>query len=317
LVAGVFSWIVAPWAAAGIAARAAGVDLVSILGASPRESLLWAYVFGVMWGVGGLTFGLSMRYLGMSLGYALALGYCAAFGTVIPPIFQGRFHDLLGGLSGRVTLGGVVLCLAGIAVCGRAGVMKERELSNEAKQAAIREFSFVKGIWVAALAGVMSACMAFAIAAGEPIGRLALSRGFDPLWQNTPVFIVILAGGFTTNALWCLFLNARNGTGADYLGCRPRRLLTNYILSATAGTTWYMQFMFYGMGKTQMGRFDFSSWSIHMAFIIVFSNVWGLALAEWRGVSRRTLRTIEAGILVPVFSTFVIGAGSYLQSRGW
>jgi L-rhamnose-H+ transport protein len=310
LVGGVFSWIVAPWIVAFLAVP----ELLPIFRAAPLSSLLGSYLFGVLWGIGGLTFGLSMRYLGMSLGYALALGFCAAFGTLIPPIYSGAIVDALHRSSGLTMLTGVLVCLAGIGVCGRAGVSKERELSTEAKRATIREFSFVKGVWVAVFAGVMSACMAFAIAAGKPIAALAVEYHVPPLWQNTPVFVVILAGGFTTNFLWCLFLNVRNRSAGDYFNRGAAPLATNYLFSALAGVTWYLQFMFYGMGTTKMGRYDFSSWTIHMAFIIVFSNLWGLAFREWKGSNRRTIQMVVVGILVLVASTLVIGFGNYLAS---
>lgn len=312
LVGGVLSWIVAPWLVAWLTAP----DLIGVLAGAPPASMLWSYTFGVLWGIGGLTFGLSMRYLGISLGYAVALGFCAALGTLIPPIFSGAIGGMMAGQSGRVVLAGVVLCLAGIAVCGRAGILKERELSAESKAQTIAEFNFARGIWVAVLAGVMSACMAFGIAAGKPIAELAVKNGAAPLWQNTPVFIVILAGGFTTNCIWCLFLNWRNRTGGDYLNADGSPLLANYLLSALAGVTWYLQFMFYGMGTTQMGRYDFASWTLHMAFIIVFSNLWGLALREWKGCSRKTLAWIAAGLLVLVASTIVIGYGNKLGGTG-
>ena len=310
LVGGAFSWIIAPWIVAAIACP----NLLSVLRGAPARSLFWSYFLGVLWGLGGLTFGLSMRYLGLSLGYALALGFCAAFGTIIPPIFNGQFSAMTAVLSGWITLLGVGVCLAGIAVCGKAGVAKERELSAEQKQQTVREFDFGKGVWVAMFAGVMSACMAFAIAAGKPIAALAIERGTPPLWQNTPVFVVILAGGFTTNFLWCVTLNWRNRSGRDYLNGGGSSLTANYLFSALAGITWYLQFMFYGMGTTKMGRYDFSSWTIHMAFIIVFSNLWGLFFHEWKGVSRRTHYLIRAGIAVLIASTIMVGLGNYLAA---
>jgi L-rhamnose-H+ transport protein len=272
------------------------------------------YLFGLLWGVGGVTFGLSMRYLGMSLGYALALGFCAAFGTIIPPVFMGRSGELITWPSGLTTLVGIVVCLLGIAVCGWAGVVKERELSDEKKRETIKEFNFAKGVWVAIFAGVMSACMALGIAAGKPIARLAVERGVPDLWQNSAVFVCILAGGFTTNFIWCVFLNIKNRTLKDYLNSGSSPLVGNYIFSGLAGITWYLQFMFYGMGTTKMGKYEFSSWTIHMAFIIVFSNIWGLIFREWKGSSRRTHRIIFLGILVLILSTVVVGFGNYLAS---
>lgn len=312
LVGGVFSWIVMPWLVAALTVP----QLLSLLGEAPTGSLIRSYVFGVLWGVGGLTFGLSMRYLGMSLGYAIALGFCAAFGTLVPPLFDGSFGELLWRRSGLTILAGVAVCLIGIAICGRAGIAKERELSPDQKRASIKEFSFVKGVLVAIFAGIMSSCMAYGITAGEPIAQLAVERGTPALWQNSPVFIVVMGGGLTTNLIWCLVLNIKNRSAKDYITVGQASLAGNYFFSALAGITWYFQFMFYGMGTTKMGRYGFSSWTVHMAFIIAFSNLWALVFHEWKGASRRTLATIVAGILVVALSTVVIGAGNYLAALG-
>jgi len=310
LISGIFAWIIMPWGVAYITVP----NLSEVLVSAPKGSLAVCYVLGVLWGVGGLTFGLSMRYLGMSLGYALALGYCAAFGTIIPPLYFGTFGRLLENTSGLMTLAGVVVCLAGIAVCGWAGISKERELSENQKKETIKEFDFKKGLWISLLCGIMSACFAFGIAAGKPIASRAAELGTPSLWVNGPVFIIIMAGGFTTNFLWCFYLNMKNRTGKDYLKSGNASLFHNYVFSGLAGTIWYFQFMFYGMGTTKMGEYDFSSWSIHMAFIIVFSNIWGLIFNEWKGSSRKTLTLVITGICVLVLSTVVIGIGNYMAS---
>jgi len=256
-----------------------------------------------------------MRYLGMSLGYAIALGFCAAFGTIVPPIYKGTFGDLITSVSGLTTLTGVFVCLIGIAICGWAGICKENELSAEEKKKAIKEFNFIKGLLVAIFAGVMSACMAFGFTSGEPIAEIAVRHQTPSLWQNNPVLIVIFAGGFATNFFWCVFLNLKNHTAKDYLDTRAP-LINNYVFSALAGITWYLQFMFYGMGKPKMGKFDFAAWTVLMSLIIVFSNIWGLIFREWKGTSRRTHIIIFAGILVLIASTLVVGLGNYLESIG-
>jgi L-rhamnose-H+ transport protein len=310
LVGGVFAWIIAPIVASIIAVP----DLAVLFDGIPIDTMVWPYIFGVLWGIGGLTFGLTMRYLGMSLGMAMALGLTATFGTLVPPVYYGQLNMLLSHLSGIVTLSGVAVCLIGIFITGRAGMMKDRELSEEQKKASIEEFDYKKGIWVAFLAGIMSACFAFGIAAGKPIADKAIELGTPVLFSNSPVFIFIMAGGFTTNFIWCIALSAKNKTFNDYIKINtntPR--LNNYIFSALAGITWYCQFLFYGMGTTQMGKYDFASWSIHMAFIIIFSNMWGLILKEWRGSSNKTILIIIAGLIVLVLSTFIIGAGNYIQ----
>ena len=346
LVGGFFSWIIAPWILALWITR----DLIGVLREAPNQSVFWAYTFGVLWGLGGLTFGLTMRYLGMSLGMAVALGYTAAFGTLMPPIFRGQFAtEVLGTTSGLTILAGVGICLLGIVFAGAAGMSKEKEMSEEQKRASIKEFSLKKGLLVATFSGVMSACFAYGLAAGDPIKAIALRHGTPVLWQGLPVLVVVLFGGFTTNFIWCVILNIRNRTGYQYFTSEVRGpilarnaepilenvtdapaeemaelarvqatslskapMLSNYFFSALAGTTWYFQFFFYSMGETQMGRYKFSSWTLHMASIMIFSTLWGIALKEWKGAGLRTKLLVGLSLLVLVTSTIVVGYGNYL-----
>ena len=309
LVGGVFSWILAPWLLAGLLTK----DLLGTLSATPGSTILWCYTFGVLWGLGGLTFGLTMRYLGLSLGMAVALGYCAAFGTLMPPIFNGEFATkVLGTTSGRVVLIGIAVCLGGIGLAGLAGISKEREMPADVKQATIAEFNLKKGILVGTFCGVMSACFSYGLAAGANIKQITVDRGTDPLWQGLPVLVVVLLGGFTTNLIWCVILNRRNRTGGEYLKAEGAPMLRNYIFCAVAGVTWYLQFFFYSMGETQMGTYKFSSWTMHMASIIIFGTLWGLALREWKGASARTMRLLFGSIAVLVLSTVIVGYGNYL-----
>ncbi|MEN8194188.1 MAG: L-rhamnose/proton symporter RhaT, partial [Bacteroidota bacterium] len=257
--------------------------------------------------------GLTMRYLGMSLGMALALGLTASFGTLIPPIYYGQFGYLVSHLSGWITLLGIVVSLVGIAITGKAGVKKDSELSDDQKTEAISEFNLKKGIWVAFFAGIMSASFAFGIAAGKSITVKAVEMGATELYSNSPLFIIIMGGGFTTNLIWCLYLAFKNKTIKDYVKTKDTPILKNYIFSAMGGTIWYFQFMFYGMGTTKMGDLDFASWSIHMSFIIIFSNMWGMIMNEWKGASKLTMRYLYIGLGVLIFSTFIIGIGNYIQ----
>src|SRR5215470_2455838 len=213
LVGGIFSWIIAPWFLGYLMTR----DLLAVLSEASTSTLFWAFFFGLLWGIGGLTFGLTMRFLGISLGMAVALGLCAAFGTLIPPIFSGVFvPQVLRTSSGRVILLGIFVCLLGITAAGLAGIFKERAMSPYQQKAAIQEFDLKKGLAVASLSGVMSACFAYGLAAGAPIKALTLKHGTPPLWQGLPVLVVVLVGGFTTNFIWCLVLNIRNKTGHQY-----------------------------------------------------------------------------------------------------
>lgn len=272
---------------------------------------------GVLWGIGGLTFGLAMRYLGMSLGMSIALGYCSVFGALIPPIYRdlfttgsaNTFSSMLTSNSGLIVLLGICLCLLGIYLCGKAGSMKEKEMSEEAKKEHIKEFNLWKGIAVATLSGILSACFNFGIEAGKPIAELSVLKGNNPLFQNNTTFVVLLWGGMTTNLIACLYFNFRNKSFGDY-GDVKSPLLANYLFSALAGTTWFMQYFFYGMGESKLGN-GASSWILHMASIILVSNMWGILLKEWRGVSRKTFRVIIVGITVIIASVVLVGVGNY------
>lgn len=354
LVGGFFSWIIAPWTLASLLTN----DLPGVLKQQSWGTLWWTYFFGAMWGFGGLTFGLTMRYLGMSLGMGVALGYCAAFGTMVPPIAKSLFAnipvesslgDIMSSTPGLITLGGVAVCLLGIFVAAMAGLTKEREMPEAEKKKAIAEFSFTKGILVATFSGIMSACFAFALTAGNPIGDASVAAGTTKIWSGLPKLVVVLLGGFTTNFLWCVMLNLKNGTGYQYFSpsLRPEHapkpaplhaengsgtvqvltvpavqtavmrapMLNNYFFSALAGVTWYMQFFFYTMGETQMGKFGFASWTLHMASIIIFSTMWGWIFHEWKGSSKKAHLLIATGIMTLIFSTIIIGFGTWLKSK--
>ena len=331
-----------------------------ILQRADPSVLGYAFLFGALWGVGGLTFGLTMRYLGIALGMAVALGFCTVFGTLVPPIFDNTFmSNEVGTLSGRVILLGVLVTVIGIAVSGLAGMSKERELSDEKKKESTKEFNFSKGMLIAMFSGIMSSCMAFGIAAGKPITAAAhdilLSNGRLEIWDGLPVLIVIMLGGFTTNFLWCLSLNIRNKTGSEYLtipedpshihaatpevtgamsadpaittsgatatlptpaaqAAAQPKLWVNYVFCALAGVTWYLQFFFYTMGQDKLGpKFDFCNFTLHMASIIIFSTLWGIALHEWSGVSTRTKLLIGLGLFLLVGATVIIGYGNEIH----
>lgn len=329
LIQGIFSWILAPLLLAGLLVP----NLFGILHAAPSSSLYYAYFWGCMWGIGGLTCGLSIRYLGFALGYPIVLGLCTVFGTLMPPIFSGEIHSILHHASGQVILAGIGVCVIGIFFSGWAGRAKENELTKEEKQESVEEFHYGKGIAVSILSGVMSACFAYGLAAGKPIAGIARAQllahhGAD-LWQNLPVLVVVLWGGFTTNFLWCIFLLVRNrsanqltGTPAPVEGSlsvsrrerlRSALMVVNYTMAALAGVIWYFQFFFYSMGETKMGKYDFSSWTLHMASIIIFATIWGFALHEWRGTSLRARGLVAVGLALLVASTIVVGFGNALK----
>lgn len=324
LTGGVFSWLVAPWLFASIQTQ----DLVGVMAQVPARIVGLCVLFGVLWGFGGLTYGLTMRYLGLSLGMAVVLGLCTVFGTLVPPLVQGDFQEkLLSSASGRTILLGLVVTLAGIVVVALAGAKKDEALSAEQKLKAVKEFAFKKGVAVAVFSGVMSSCFAFGLAAGEPVKALSAAAGTGPLWTGLPVLCLVMFGGLITNGLWCAWLIVKNRSAGQWLGAvSPSEaadapqvagltrspVLANLLLCVLAGTAWYFQFFFYTMGESQMGRFGFSSWTLHMASIIIFGTLWGFAFKEWKDAAPRVKLMVWSGVGLLLVATVIIGYGNMI-----
>jgi L-rhamnose-H+ transport protein len=315
IIGGLFSWLIVPPLAAWLTLP----GFSDIIRSASADSIKYTLIFGILWGIGGLTYGLGVRYLGMSLGNSVVLGFCSAFGALVPSIYynffpaEGKttFTEMLTTTWGQVVLLGVVICLLGIYISGRAGMMKEKELPEEKKKQSVAEFNLVKGLIVAIASGILSSCFNFGIEAGKPMAETAVAIGLNPLYQNNVTYVVLLWGGLTTNLLWCMILNARNNTFGDY-GNKKTPLLKNYLFAALAGTTWFLQFFFYGMGESKLGN-GASSWILHMAFIILVANVWGILLKEWHGVSKKTRTTIFIGIGTIILSVLVVGYGNAIK----
>ncbi len=303
---GVAAWLIAPWLFAFLFIPSG--ELIPILKDSPSSAKIMAMFFGVLWGFGGLTFGLSIRYLGVALGQSIALGLCAAFGTLIPPIVAG--NDLFSTTSGILTIVGVSITVAGIATIGYAGSLKSKEMSEEEKNASVKEFALKKGIFIAIFAGVMSACFNFGFESGKPIEEVALAHGTNPLFQKNPSLIFILLGGFITNLIYCGYLNIKNGTYRDYYTVSGSVLINNLFFTFLAGFLWFLQFHFFGMGSSKLpaGMAVFG-WSILMALNIAISNIWGIFLNEWKGAGRKTIIVLIIGIIILILSTFVVKLG--------
>ena len=296
LVQGVFAWLVFPILGAMLAVPE-GSSLFELYLSHPKESLLTA-LFGVLWGVGGLTFGLSMRYLGVALGQSIALGTCAGLGTILTPLLLGRPGDL----TASVVIG-VVVTLLGIAVIGVAGHMKSQSLSEEEKRAAVKDFNFTKGIAVALLAGFMSACFNIGLGFGEVLN---FGEATADIYKTLPATFMVTLGGFMTNAIYCLYQNAHNKTFADY--GKTSLWANNLLFCALAGVLWYSQFFGLSLGKgflTDSPSLMTFSWCILMALNVVFSNVWGIILKEWKGCSRKTIVVLLAGITILIISSFL------------
>lgn len=294
LTQGVFAWLIFPFLGALLAVPT-GNSLMDILTADPSAALK-AMGYGVLWGVGGLTFGLSMRYLGVALGQSISLGTCAGFGTLLPAIFGGT--NLFEG-KGLILLLGVCITLAGIAVIGYAGGLRAQNMTDEEKRAAVKDFALTKGLLVALLAGVMSACFNLGLDAGRPLQI----EGTSALFKTLPATLVVTCGGFLTNAIYCLYQNAKNKTFGDYK--KSNLLVNNLLFCALAGVLWYSQFFGFGIGSSFFEEGSVLAafgWCILMALNVTFSNVWGMILKEWKGVSTKTIFVLVSGLVILIFS---------------
>jgi len=310
MVYALFGLVVVPWALA----FAFSPNVLAVLKSTPAATMAYCYGCGAAWGLGGLTWGLMIRYLGVGLGLAIGCGLCSAAGTLIPPILNGSLQALTGTPSADATLVSVVVSLAGIIAVGLAGMSKERELSEEAKKKAVAEFNFRKGLIVAVFSGLMSSAMSFGLQGGAAIERL--SRTTAPFtsatWRGLPVLVVVLAGGFTVNCFWCLFLNLKNKTFGDYV--KPKvPLAGNLIFAGLAGAIWCSQFICFKTGEPTMGRTAYVGWAVLMASTILFSSLLGILLGEWKGTSRRTRALLAAGLTLLILSSALAGYSGYLS----
>ena len=296
LVQGIFAWLAFPLLGALLAVPA-GSSLGQILSADTSAAFK-AMGYGLLWGVGGLTFGLSMRYLGIALGQSIALGTCSAFGTLIPALMVGTnlFHG-----NGLILLLGVCITLAGISVIGYAGSLRSKNMTEEEKKAAVKDFALTKGLLVALLAGVMSACFALGLEAGKPL----VVDGMRDLFLTLPATLMVTCGGFITNAVYCIFQNVRNKSGKEYFSVPGKVLWNNILFCALAGILWYSQFFGLSMGKSFFTNSPVMlafSWSILMSLNVLFSNFWGIVLKEWKGAGRKTIYVLIAGMAILIFS---------------
>jgi L-rhamnose-H+ transport protein len=318
LVGGLFSWLIMP----PLAAYLTIPGFMDIIRDASDQVIAATYILGVLWGIGGLTYGLGIRYLGMSLGNSVILGVTAAFGSLVPPIVYDyfpkdgaeTFSQMINSTGGLLVLVGVAVSLVGIAITGWAGILKDREMGQEEKEKSVKEFSLVKGLVVAIVSGVLSSFFNFGLEAGRSITNVAASMpdqlfdGSSHLFGSNVTFVVVLWGGLTTNFIWCIYLSLKNKSYPEYVD-KKKPLLKNYVFAALAGTTWFLQFFFFGMGESKIGNGS-SSWILHMSTIIITANIWGIYNKEWKGVSRKTRLTIISGIGTIILAVLIVGLGN-------
>jgi L-rhamnose-H+ transport protein len=373
IIGGLVSWLIVPPLAAWLTIPNFGKIILQ----TENSTLLYTYIFGLLWGIGGLTYGLGVRYLGVSLGSSIILGLCMVFGALIPSVYY-QFSPqngkdsigLIAGSSwGLTVLAGLMICIVCIILCGKAGTIKEKQLkageltspstdgdghlkskkvvlvaesvaadvgshtavfeevaitpeappSAHGTTSGVTEYRFGLGLTLSIVSGMLSACFNFGLEAGAPMADVAntLWKNAHPesttefLFRNNVIYVVVLWGGLTTNLIYCMILNARRRSFSDYANSKTP-LLRNYLLSALAGTTWFLQFFFYGMGESKLGN-GASSWILHMSFIILIANMWGLIANEWKGVSKKARMILFIGVATIIAAVMVVGYGNYLK----
>jgi L-rhamnose-H+ transport protein len=311
-----FAWLILPILFAFITIP----NYMDVLAAAPGDAMLRSFLLGLLYGIGGLTFGLGIKYIGFSLNYAIAIGISAGLGTIFPLIWNPNngfiwiIVDKFSTVPGLIILTGITISLIGIFFCGWAGALREK--SGNVSQ----RFSFKIGVPLAIVAGTLSAVFNFALLAGEPLEKAALAQGASELLKMNAIYPFSNGGAWVTNVVWCIFLITRNKSGSQFLhlsGEKSKKLVFYYLMALLSGAFWYFQFFFYGMGHVHMGvSYGFTSWALHMAMLILFSNIYGTLFREWEGADKRPKFILWSGMALIVISTLVITYGNYLGEKG-
>ena len=308
LMAGIFSWLIVPFLVAYFTVP----DLFGVYASLDRSDFIWPFIFGALWGIGGLTYGMTLRYLGVSLGIAIANGIISVFGTLVPPIYQSGIGAIVSTPENIVSLFGVIVSIVGIALMGMAGINKDKDLSKgdgKSEKEGNNDFNLKLGLIVAVVSGLMSACFSFGLAAAKPIAEAAVRNGAAPLYQGNAGLCIVLLGGLLINLVYCLIKSFQNHTIGDWVKTKDTPVLRNWIFLIIGGSLWYFQMMFLEMGKSRMGDLEYTAWAILMSLTIVFSTAWGFFNGEWKGSSRKTLTFVFAGIAILILSAIIIGIG--------
>lgn len=283
-------------------------QLMTVLEQAPGSAMYRSFLLGMAYGIGGTAFGIAIRYVGFSLTYAIAVGISCVLGTLLPPLVNGTLDDVLRSNGSEYIVSGVVMGAIGIGLCGMAGRSKEKDIEKGKNNAS--QFSLAKGLPLCLLAGVLSALYGFSLDQGQPIAEVAAQYGAGN-FQGNVIYLFSNSGAFVTTLLYCLYLHTKEKTFGQYAS-GGSGLGLNYLMSALTGLLWYGQFFFYGLGHVRMGNYKFTSWAIHMIMLVLFSNIAGLILKEWRDCSIRTRQLLAIALLVLVAAVLILTYGNYI-----
>ena len=279
-------------------------DLMTVLSTVSSNTLLLVFMLGLVYGAANLTFGLSLRYLGIALGFSLSLGLMMAIGTLVPPLIDGRLAILFQGNGGIMLVIGILVSLTGILISGYAGFLKSKQMEKDS------DFNIKKGIAAALFVGITGSATALGIEQGIPIAKASIETGTNALFQDSIVFLVLYSGSFVTTLIWCIYLSLKNRSIQNFYKPVGSVLMFNYLFCALAGFLWYINYVFFGMGKAQMGEFSFVAWGILMTLTIVCATLWGLYRGEWKGVTIKIRSMMWIGLVILIFASFLIGISS-------
>jgi L-rhamnose-H+ transport protein len=284
-------------------------QLATVLKEAPATAMQRSFLLGIAYGVGGTAFGIAIRYVGFSLTYAIAVGISCVLGTLLPPLVNGTLDDVLSGTGSGYLISGVMMGAFGIAMCGLAGRSKEKDLEKQAKRETV--FSLAKGLPLCLIAGVLSALYGFSLNQGQPIADVAAKYGAGN-FQGNVIYIFSNSGAFISTLFYCLYLHRKEKTFGEYAATGEKGLGLNYLMAALTGVLWYGQFFFYGLGHVRMGKYEFSSWAIHMILLVLLSTITGLLLKEWKSSSRKTIRLLVIAIVVLLVAVLLLTYGNKL-----
>ena len=302
-IAGFFSWILLPIGVSLLLLP----DFGGFYASMPVSLLLKVALFGAMWGIGNVSYGLTMRHLGMSLGIGVAIGVVLVVGTLVPPLMHGQATMLFTTRAGLFTVAGIFVALIGIAIVSWAGHKKEIQLKGH-----LEEFNVGQGLLLAIMCGIFSSGMSFAIDAAQPMQAAALKLGVNPLYSALPSYVVIMGGGAVINLAYCFIRLAavkRLSVRADLSQPGPT-IAKNAALASAGGIMWYLQFFFYAWGAANIpASMSYVNWMLHMSIYVLCGAIVGLSLREWTGVKGHLVALLWAGIIVIIAAANLVGLG--------
>ena len=313
IVQALFAWLIMPFVIGYFTVP----NLFAVLREAPSSAFWSAFILGAAYGFGGLSFGYAIRNIGYSLTYTISIGISAVLGTIVPLIISGKVVEQFTKTGGGIVLTGMVISVIGVALCGRAGFMKEKNLAQKKGKSGLH-FNMKTGLILTIIAGTLSAVWGISLELGQPISDLAADYGAGHFEGNAKL-IVSSMGCLLTNLTWFIVVSVKDGSIKDLYQRKTigsKRFFGNYALSALAGSLWYTQFFFYGLGHVKMGNFMFISWVLHMSMLIFFSYIIGVIMKEWKGVTRRTYITLILALIVLVGSFIIMTYGSYIGEPG-